>query len=496
MLTKLKSPLLRFMSRFMSRYMLRPALLLLVLAPACAQRTTAGMEITTKSPQARALFKNGLAKMETLHLDDGLQSWRKATQRDPDFALAHIFLAYFAQDPTEQVAEREKALAARPRAGKEEQLIIDWLANASQARWVPAIQSMNEALSSYPRDKHLAWLAGWWLLLAQDAPERAIPMFRRAILIDPNFADPWNEAAYCYARTGNFAEAFRHIKRYSELLPSEPNPQDSYAEISRMAGRFDSALAHYRRSLKIDPKFVESQLGLGDTYALMGKERRARAEYAIAIQKGTKVQAVLWSLQSATSYLREGDFAGADTAFVAAAHLAHDNDFENLEAEAYRDMSFYSKDSSAALDALRKAEAVLREKKNIPQALLDQERASVLRARAERAAGDGNMKLAATTIRQLEQMVGSSSDQYIQIAYHGAAGAVLVAQGKYDDAIAHLEEDDRNPLSMQGLAVAYEKTGASEKAQRMTARLLHLNEPTIEQAVVVPAFRKTHAAGK
>src|SRR5215469_10556441 len=142
--------------------------LLLVALTASAERQSGGMQMSTKSAKARAFFEEGLAKMETLHIQAGLQNWRNAAQADPDFALAHIFLAYFAQDPTEQVAERDKALAARQLAGPEEQLIINWLSNGSKSQVVPAMQAMNEALERYQQDKHLAWLAGWWLMLAQD----------------------------------------------------------------------------------------------------------------------------------------------------------------------------------------------------------------------------------------------------------------------------------------------------------------------------------------
>jgi len=464
----------------------------LVALPLSAQRRSSGMEMSTKSAPARALFEQGLAKMETLHIEAGLENWRKATKADPNFALAHIFLAYFAQDPTEQVAERNKALAVRQMAAPEEQLIIDWLANSSKSQLVPAIQAMNEALERYQDDKHLAWLAGWWLLLAQDEPARAIPMFERAIKLDANFADPWNEVAYCYARTGDFEKAFEHIKRYTELLPKEANPQDSYAEISRMAGRYDDALAHYHASLKIDPSFIESQLGLGDTYALMGDEVRARAEYAIAINKGTKVQDVLWSLQSAATFVREGNLDSADAAFKQVAKEARSYNFSNLEAEAFRRMALYQKDWAASVGYLEKAETALRLSDRVPQALVDQEMAAVLRTGVDLAIQNGNMEAAATTLKRLENLANSKHDAVIQTAFHGAAGAMLLAQAKYEDAISHLEEDSRNPYSMRGLTLAYEKTGALEKAERMARRLAGFNEPLIEQAVVVLPFRASY----
>src|SRR5579864_5501514 len=177
------------------------AFILCVVLPAFARTDSSGMQISTKSPQARTFFEQGLQKMGLLHFQAGLENWRKATDADPHFALAHILLTFFSEDPTEQVREREKALANRQYAGAEEQLIIDWLANASQSNLIPAIQAMNSALERYPQDKYLAWLAGWWLELNQNQSARALVMFERVIKIDPKFADAWNEAAYCYAKT-------------------------------------------------------------------------------------------------------------------------------------------------------------------------------------------------------------------------------------------------------------------------------------------------------
>lgn len=453
-----------------------------------------GMHISTKSPQAHALFEKGMHKIEMLHLQDGVENLRGAVTADPKFALGHIFITFFSQDPAEQMAEREKALAARQFAGPEEKLIIDWLANASQARWIPAIQAMNEALQSYPRDKHLQWLAGWWLALNQNQSPRALKLFERAIQIDPNFADPWNEAAYCYAKAGNFDKAFADMKRYTQLVPNEANPQDSFAEISRMAGRFDDALKHYHLSLKIDPTFHESQLGLGDTYALMGNQVKAREEYTAAIKVGTPVQQVTWSLQRAATYIREGDFVGANKAFRETAQNAHSNDFANLEAEAYRTMAMYQAESATALELLQRAEATLREDHKVPQVLLNEELAFILRTRFERALHDGNQKLANSALKQLADLAGTEADEVIQATYHGASGAQMLGQGNYDEAVSNFEEDEANPISLRGLAEAYEKSGQKENAERFAAKLAAFNIPIIEQALVVPQFRKDRAS--
>jgi len=45
-------------------------------------------------------------------------------------------------------------------------------------------------------------------------------------------------------------------------------------------------------------------------------------------------------------------------------------------------------------------------------------------------------------------------------------------------------------LSLKLLAAAYQKIGYSAGAKRTTETLTNLNDPTLEQALVVPAFRK------
>jgi tetratricopeptide (TPR) repeat protein len=455
------------------------------------------LPITTKSAPARQLFVGGLVKLQNLHGPEAMQDLRKAVQLDPDFALANIMISFESVDPSvdpaEKVAARERAIAAKSKVSRGEQLVIEWLANSSEGKIVPAIQAMNEVLEQFPNDKFLAWMGAVWVENQQQIT-RAIPMFERVVQLNPDFAPPLNELAYCYARTRNFEKAFATMQRYITLLPNESNPQDTYAEILRMAGKFDEALVHYRASLKIDPGFVFSQLGIADTYALKGDEPRARAEYALAIlHAASKTEAATWSLQSAITYIREEDFAGADKAFLAVARQAHENDLAVPEAEAYRTMSAYQTNGSTAMELLKKAEDVLQEKHALPKMAQQEELALILRERATRAVREGKNDLAATALKRLQDLADSTHDQIVQIAYEGAAGAVLYGQGKYEEALAHLSEDKRNPLSLLLMLRAYQNTGDKTQAEELSTLLANWNEPTLEHALVVPELRARHS---
>ena len=66
---------------------------------------------------------------------------------------------------------------------------------------------------------------------------------------------------------------------------------------------------------------------------------------------------------------------------------------------------------------------------------------------------------------------------------------LLMVQKKYEDAIAHLEEDQDNPFTMELLVQAYYQTVQTEKLHEMEVKLRGTNVPTMEQALVVPAAR-------
>src|SRR5689334_10969441 len=207
-------------------YFFRIALFVVCLgSTAIAQNTARDQQgilpITTSSAPARQLFIGGLVKLQNLHGPEAMQDLHKAVQLDPNFALANIMISFESVDPSvdpaEKMAAQDRANAAKSKVSRGEQLVIDWLTNSSQGRMVPAIQAMNEVLEQFPRDKFVAWLGAVWVENQQQIA-RAIPMFERVVELNPDFAPPLNELAYCYARTRNFDKAFTTMQRYITLL--------------------------------------------------------------------------------------------------------------------------------------------------------------------------------------------------------------------------------------------------------------------------------------
>lgn len=462
-------------------------------APALAHHVKKGeatnMPVTTSSEKARALYQKGMEDYENLYLERCNEDWRAAVKEDPNLAVAWAWIAFNSGNPQEVSAARAKAEELAPKLSPGEQLMVAWIAKVQEGDFIGGITAMNDLLEMYPHDKHLYYLAGNWLM-GENGNDQAQRFMEKALAIDKNFPAALNDLAYVEARNRQFDKAFPAMDRYVALLPKEPNPQDSYGELKRMAGDFQSSLDHYRAALKIDPNFVTSQLGLGDTYALMGDQQQARVEYDKAIQQApTEADRLTYQMQKAMTYVRDGKFAEADKQFQAVAENGHAKEQDLQEAQALRHMAEYQADDNAALKNLKLAEEALGHRATISASDRDEELSRILRNRAVRAARAGNKEVAVQTAHQLETMASGSRNRVIQSSYEGATGALLMDQKKYDAAIPHLEEDQDNPFTLELLVQAYYETVQVDKLHEVEAKLRGTNLPTMEQALVVPAIR-------
>src|SRR5882757_9206676 len=396
------------------------------------QAATSGMPVTTSSPRARALFEKGMQDYENLYLERCNDDWRGAVKADPNLAVAWAWVAFNSSNPQEVNSAREKAAALAPKATPGEQLMVSWIVKVQEGDFIGGISAMNDLLEMYPKDKHLFYLTGNWLM-GENGDEQALKLMEKALALDKNFPAALNDLAYLYARNRQFAKAFVHMDRYVALLPKEPNPQDSYGELLRMAGNFEGSLRHYHAALKIDPDFVTSQVGLADTYALMGNQEQARIEYDKAIRYShNEADRLAYGMQKAMTWVRDGNFAEADKLFQEIAQTGHAKEQDLQEAQAYRHLAEYQADDNAALKYLHDAEDSLGHRSTISKGDKDEELSRILRNRSVRAAHAGNRELADKSLKQLEAMATGSRNRVILSSYNGAAGTLLMNQENKD----------------------------------------------------------------
>jgi tetratricopeptide (TPR) repeat protein len=447
------------------------------------------LPITTSSPAAARLFEEGLHLRYDYHIEQALAKWREATIKDPNFAQAWVYILWLGLDPAEVKQAAEKAQLASQKVTPGEKLLVKWVVSRNEGRFLDAIAAMNDLMAMYPLDAQLNYEAGLWRQ-SQGDYEGAAKFTKRALEIDPNFAGALNTLAYDLAFMHEYDQAIPYLTRYAEVEPKDPNPRDSLAEILQKAGRLEESLAEYREALKLDPKFYTSQLGLGNDYALLGKQDRAREEYAKALPMALTPQEKLdCQIQSAITYAREGNGKQARLELAAVLEQATKLQLNVYRNSVHQYLALLAESRAAAFQHLDQAEAVL-QTGHVSGTARSRLLARTLRMRAQLAAEDGKLEMARAAVLRLQKMVQNNRSNTVESAYHGANGELLAAESKIGAAIEELREDPDYPFSLAKLAELQAASGNAQDAAATRARLKADYDTTLEDWLVVRGFRQ------
>ncbi|HEY4841320.1 MAG TPA: tetratricopeptide repeat protein [Terriglobales bacterium] len=448
------------------------------------------LSITTSSPEAQRLFEEGLHLRYDYHTDAALAKWREATMKDPNFAQAWTYIVWFGLNPAEVRMAAEKAQIASRNATPGEKLLVKWVLQTNDGRFLSAIAAMNDLLAMYPRDAHLSYEAGLWLQ-SQGDYEAAAKFTKRALEIDTNFAGALNTLAYDLAFMHQYDAAIPYLKRYAEVEPTDPNPRDSLAEILQQAGRLDESLAEYREALKLDPRFYHSQEGLGDVYSLLGNQDRARQEYAKALPMAqAPTEKLDCQIQFAISYAREGNVKQARAQLESVLAQATKLKLNAYQSSIHQYLALLAESRAAAFEHLDQSEAALKMPAHMSGKARDRQLARTLEMRAQLAAEAGNLAMAQAAVDHLRRMVQASRSNVVERAFHGANGALLAAQAKPSAALEELKQDPDNASSMAKLAELQGAAANALDAAETRTRLRADYGTTLEDWLVVREFRQ------
>src|ERR1700676_3243830 len=454
------------------------------IAPIARQQQLFGsIPVSTRSVQARKLVELSLDEYENHSVDAAIANARRGIQKDPQFALGYAALSLASLGSIPDSAALARAKSLMPRATPDEQLLIRWMTSLTDRDLLPAISAMNDLLKRYPQNKHVLYIVADWLYSQQDY-DRSRQILEAVQRLDPDFPPALNLLGYAYVQTGtpDPEKAIASIKRYTEVLPDSPNPQDSFGEISRMAGDDQGSLDHYLAALNIDPTYISSHYGLGDTYVLMGNFERARAAYDDAILIANNPRDRRHSeFQETLVYFWEGQPAEGRKALDALNENARHQKEPYSQFEISFGRAMLAADSAVELEQLRAVETWLQTPRD---GLSESDRgrflAQVFRERARTSAIRGEFALAEASIRRLEWLAEQSRDPLVENSLESARGYFLAAKGDLAAAGGELAADPRSLLALGQLAAAHETLGNADAANAARTRIKYLRAPTVE----------------
>jgi tetratricopeptide (TPR) repeat protein len=462
-----------------------------------SQHVFGSIGIASKSIEARQQLEFALERYENAQYDESIEHSKLAAKKDPNCALAFALWSYAARWTTPAPDAVQKALALSAKSATDERLLVAFTTGTQEADALPAITAMNDLVKKHPKDKHVLYLAGEWLFFQEDYV-RGRELMEKSLQLDPNFPPALNTLGYAYVESldPEPAKGIDLLRRYSEVLPDDPNPQDSLGEVLRMIGDDSGSLAHYAAALDISTTFVTSQYGRGDTYTLMGQYGLARAEYdkALKIAK-TEHDFLHIGFQNALVYFWQRDprTGGAELAKLSEKAAEVNDSIAQFEIDYARALLAPDSRSASALLAVME-DRLAHVSPNQVTSERNQEYATVLREEVRLALASHNMGDADALIQKLDQLAATSRDQKVENIFESSRGLVMNVMGDYANAVDELSCDLHSPLVVQQLIVAEQKLNNQQGVERAQLRLKYLRTPTAEWYVVIRKNPEIQAA--
>lgn len=148
------------------------------------------------------------------------------------------------------------------------------------------VQSLSSLTAESQRNKRSSAERLYSLGLAQlsrDDYARALPYFEKAVEADPNYAEAWYQAGYCYGVLGRHAEALRAMRQAARLRPDWAETYINIAASSYAMGQYKDAVDAYRQAIRLDENNAETQYSLGLTFNKLGRTDEEILAYRRAI---------------------------------------------------------------------------------------------------------------------------------------------------------------------------------------------------------------------
>ena len=434
-------------------------ILILLLCIGCSQQDAGKMPITTNSDQAKAHFLKGRELFDKLRLQESLEHFEKAIAEDSDFGMAYF---YFSQaQPTAKgfFEQLDNALLCVDKISEAESNLILGLQAAVNGNPMLQREYYQKNVDAFPTDERMLTLLAT-NYFGQQEYQNAVDLYNKAVEINSDFSPAYNQLGYANRFLEKFDDAELAFKKYTELIPDDPNPYDSYAELLMKVGIYEESIDQYQAALKINPNFVASHIGIATNLNFLDKHAEAREEcqklFDIARNDGEK-RAALFAM--AVSYMDEGDNKNAIKNIEGQYALAEQiNDAANKAADlnVIGNIYFECENCPAAKGRYDLAIKTIRES-NLSEKVKANAEMNYLNNEALIAMQDGDFKTAKIKAAEYWEKAIANNNPTQKRICNGTKARIAMAEKDYDTALKFFNDANlQNPYNLYRMAVCYD----------------------------------------
>ena len=239
----------------------------------------------SNSPEALAAYRQALQAIRDADWAIAEERLADATKRDPELSSAHLRLAMLAgsggNGGAAQAREAlSRAMTTRANLPERDQgllMAMEPLINRDPAEKGLAQQRLRALVDAHPNDAELWHFYAVW---GSEGTDEGIAAERRAVELDPQFADAWQILAAQLAQQGKVDEALAAIERCVVISPLTADCRGERARLYGVMGECTRMEEDLRRGLSSNPRA-----------ATMWHEDRAAALVAVGRTDDTVLEA-------------------------------------------------------------------------------------------------------------------------------------------------------------------------------------------------------------
>jgi tetratricopeptide (TPR) repeat protein len=241
------------------------------------------------------------------------EHFARAVTADPNFALGHLYSAFYAPSVAAYRNHLDEAIRLAPSASPAEQLWIRAEAanlNNDVTSQLALAQQLVQLTPSDPRAYR--YLSGVQFAANQRTEARAT--LERAGQLDPNYASGWVQLgdSYMLSEPRDLAKSAIYIRKAVALEPNQPYVYDRLGDLHRAQNNLPEAHAAYTRMIELDPSKAAGYQQRGHVNSFLGNYAEARADYDRAVALAEPVNKPGFGLFRAFVNVYEGNPAAAE----------------------------------------------------------------------------------------------------------------------------------------------------------------------------------------
>jgi len=201
------------------------------------------------------LHNLAMRKRNARNFDEAGELYRRALEIKPDNVYYQIQYAYYfnwTQDGDEAIKQAARALEMAPDIWQTN-ACYGWILNYIGGPRAEVIEYFDRACELSPdNDIPYAEFGRLYYRILNNY-EMAVPLYLKAVEVNPKAHGSYNRLAYCYAGTGEYEKAIETVEKAIELVPFRPHYINTRADIHFAFGEFDETIDDYQLFFEMWP---------------------------------------------------------------------------------------------------------------------------------------------------------------------------------------------------------------------------------------------------